>query len=169
MNIELVTAQIEDIDEINQLVNLSYRGTEGWTRETEMVAGERSTPDEVSTYLSDPDAHLLVVKENNKIIACICVEQKKQDAYIGYFAVSPSYQGQGLGKQVLSKAEQYAANQLGLKTLRMVVISQRKELISFYERRGYRRTGEVAAYPVHLDVGIPSVEGLTIEYLEKNA
>ena len=93
MNIELVTAQIEDIDEINQLVNLSYRGTEGWTRETEMVAGERSTPDEVSAYLSDPDAHLLVVKENNKIIACICVEQKKQDAYIGYFAVSPSYQG----------------------------------------------------------------------------
>jgi hypothetical protein len=49
----------------------------------------------------------------------------------------------------------------------MVVISQREELISFYERRGYRRTGEIAEYPLHLNVGVPRAEGLTIEYLEK--
>lgn len=169
MNIDLITAQREDIEEINQLVNLSYRGYDGWTRETEIVSGERSTLDEVSAYISDPDAHLLVVKENNQIIACICVEQKKENAYIGYFAVNPKYQGRGLGKLVLSKAEAFAKNVLKVTKFIMVVVSQREELIAFYERRGYKKTGEISKYPVHLNVGIPAVAGLTIEYLEKNA
>ena len=63
----------------------------------------------------------------------------------------------------------FAKNILKVTKFIMVVVSQREELIAFYERRGYKKTGEILEYPVHLNVGIPAVAGLTIEYLEKNA
>lgn len=169
MKLELVAAKNEDIEEINDLVNLSYRGSEGWTRETGLVSGERSTTEEASDYMSNPNAHLLIVKENNQIIACICIEKKNENGYIGYFAVHPDYQGQGLGKRLLSKAEGFARDTLQVSTLIMAVVSQRTELIEYYERRGYKRTGEVLDYPVHLNVGTPKFNDLTIEYLEKDA
>jgi ribosomal protein S18 acetylase RimI-like enzyme len=50
----------------------------------------------------------------------------------------------------------------------MVVVSQRKELISYYERRGYTRIGKIKEYPININVGTPKVANLTIEYLEKN-
>ena len=88
-------------------------------------------------------------------------------AYIGTLAVTPTYQNKGIAKQVLSQAEDFALRQLQVKQLFMVVITQRQELIAYYERRGYRRTGQIEPYPLHLNVGIPVTEGLTIEYLCK--
>ena len=103
----------------------------------------------------------------SKTLACICVEKEGDYAYIGSFAVAPEYQNAGVGKQVLALAEAFALNVLGVKVLRMVVVSQRPELIAYYERRGYKKTGEIGEYPEHLNVGIPKVGGLTVTYLEK--
>ena len=164
----LEPASIDDAECITLLINQAYRGQEGWTRETEIVEGERSSVEDVRELIQSPEAHLFVAELNGYLAACICVEEQENQAYIGTFAVSPAFQNQGIGKQVLSLVEKYAINQLGSKKLVMVVISQREELIFFYERRGYRRTGEISEYPIHLNVGIPAVEGLTIECLEKN-
>jgi hypothetical protein len=49
----------------------------------------------------------------------------------------------------------------------MIVISQREELVSYYERRGYIKIKTNQEYPKNLDVGSPKVGGLTIEHLEK--
>jgi hypothetical protein len=49
----------------------------------------------------------------------------------------------------------------------MAVLSERKELIEFYLRRAYVRSGDKQEYPVHLNVGRPLSNDLTIEYLEK--
>ncbi len=168
MNIELVAAHERDAEEINRLVNLSYRGEKGWTRETDIVSGERSTLEEIYEYLANPNAYLFIAKSGNQIVSCICVEKKGEDGYIGYFAVHPSCQGKGVGKVVLSKAEAFAKQTLGVSKYVMVVVSQRSELIQYYERRGYRRTGKVLDYPIHLNVGIPKSGDLTLEYLEKN-
>lgn len=163
----LELASENDAEKLNLLINEAYRGQVGWTRETEIVEGARSSTEAITNLIHNPNSHVLTAKINGEIAACICVEAKKEQALIGTFAVSPKYQNQGIGKQVLRLAENYAVNQLDSKKLMMVVISQREELISFYERRGYKRTGEISEYPVHLNVGIPITEGLTIEYLEK--
>ena len=163
----LKPANIDDAEYLNLLINQAYRGQEGWTRETDIVDGKRSSLEDVKSLIQNPYSHMLVAKINDVLAACICVEEKQNRTYIGTFAVNPAFQNQGIGKIVLSLAESYAVNKLGSKQLMMVVISQREELISFYERRGYKRTGEISAYPVHLNVGIPIVEDLTIEYLEK--
>ncbi len=164
----LEPARIDDAESISMLINQAYRGKEGWTRETEIVQGERSSINDIEELIKNPKSHLFVVIVNRSVAACICVEEKDNQAYVGTFAVNPALQNQGIGKQVLTLAENYAVNQLGAIKLIMVVISQRKELISFYERRGYKKTGEISEYPVHLNVGIPRVEGLTIECLEKH-
>lgn len=79
----------------------------------------------------------------------------------------PSLQAKGLGKYMLEQAETFALRTLGVHKFVMFVISQRPELIAFYQRRGYSRTGKIEPYPLHLGIGVPKVSGLTIEYLEK--
>ena len=68
---------------------------------------------------------------------------------------------------MLEQAETFALRTLGVHKPAIFVISQRPELIAFYQRRGYSRTGKIETYPLHLGIGVPKVSGLTIEYLEK--
>ena len=166
---KLVLSNINQLNEILDLVNVAYRGEEGWTRETEFIAGERATPEHIRSAIEDPHSHLLVYLENGNIRSCICLEQKSEKDYIGLFAVSPQLQSKGMGKQVLSAAQEYAVRELSVKKFVMAVVSARQELISYYERRGYERTGKTEDYPIHFAVGTPKTRGLTIEYLEKNA
>jgi ribosomal protein S18 acetylase RimI-like enzyme len=169
MKIKLEEAKKEHAANICDLVNIAYRGEDGWTKETDLVGGERANANEIQEYIDNPNAHLLIAIDNAEIVSCICIEENESSAYIGLFAVHPKLQGSGLGKEILSQAEDYASTQLKAKKYVMVVLSQRTELIAFYERRGYIRTGETQEYPVHLNVGTPLENGLTIEYLEKNA
>jgi len=52
--------------------------------------------------------------------------------------------------------------------MRMSVIDARAELIAWYERRGYRRTGEHKPFPYgDLRFGIPKRDDLRFEWLVK--
>ncbi|WP_069472062.1 GNAT family N-acetyltransferase [Candidatus Marithrix sp. Canyon 246] len=166
MKLEL--ARLEHIDQISNLVNQAYRGKTGWTKETDLVQGNRITPNEIKSIILNPNTHLLIYPDKNNIIACICIEKINHDAYIGLFAVTPKNQSKGIGKLVLQLAEQYAINKFTIDKFVMVVVSQRKELISYYQRRGYTRIGKIKKYPININVGTPKVANLTIEYLEKN-
>lgn len=108
-----------------------------------------------------------VVNQSQTLVSCIYVAKEKEDAYIGFFSVHPSLQGNGFGKHVLQQAETFALQNMEIQRFVMFVVSQRPELIAFYERRGYSRTGRIEDYPLHLGIGVPKVTGLTIEYLEK--
>lgn len=167
-SIKLEPASIDDAERIKDLINLSYRGKEGWTKETDIVSGERISIEDTKTLIQNKNSYLFTVLIDGAMIACICIEQKGEKAYIGSFAVAPSYQNLGIGKQVLSQAEEFASNQMKVKEIILVVVSQRQELIEYYERRGYKRAGDIEKYPVHLNVGTPIIEGLTIEYLRKD-
>lgn len=63
------------------------------------------------------------------------------------FAVSPLLQGGGLGRQVLAYAEEYCKNELDVKVLELSVIWRRKELIEWYVRRGFVRSGRTFPFP----------------------
>jgi len=68
-------------------------------------------------------------------------------AYLGMFAVDPVRQAGGLGRALLAKAESAARAEFRADTMEMTVIAARAELIAYYERRGYARTGEMRAFP----------------------
>jgi F0F1-type ATP synthase gamma subunit len=51
-----------------------------------------------------------------------------------------------MGKILLKRIEELA-REWRFKKIRMTVISLRKELIDYYERRGYKRTGNIEPFP----------------------
>jgi len=82
------------------------------------------------------------------------------------FSVSPSAQGKGIGKKLLAAADDYAREH-NCASIFMTVITVREELIAWYERNGYRKTGKVVPFPVDERYGIPT-QPLEMLVLEKH-
>jgi ribosomal protein S18 acetylase RimI-like enzyme len=161
-----------DAGPIAELVNRAYRPApqqRGWTHEAELVAGDRISAAQVSALFAAQSV-VLVLCEGAGIIACVhLLAGESGGVYIGMLATDPARQVRGLGKQMLAHAEQYALLHFNASIFRMSVLSSRPELMAFYERRGYARTGEVEAYPVEAGVGRPLVDGLRVVSLVKQA
>jgi ribosomal protein S18 acetylase RimI-like enzyme len=83
------------------------------------------------------------------------------------FVVRPDIQGAGIGKHLLQEAETLASKSWKVDSYVMVVITSRHELIEFYERRGYMRTGELSEFPVNPSLWTPKVSGLKMERMKK--
>lgn len=162
---KLDSANADQSQAICELLNSAYRGTSGWTTEINIISGNRTSRNEIEATIKLPNSYFFVVNQSKKIAACIHIVKKDDHAQLGFFAVQPSLQGNGLGTYVLEQAEIFARTHLYSKKLRMIVVSQRTELIAFYERRGYQKTGQVEILPAN--IGIPKQANLTIDYLEK--
>ncbi|MBZ5788540.1 GNAT family N-acetyltransferase [Burkholderia contaminans] len=165
------TANGHDVDALVQLINSAYRPTAaaaGWTHEASLVDGPRIASSQLVDTLRAPDSVLLVADVEGQIAGCIEVRKDGNVAYIGTLAVSPSMQDRGLGKALLNEAEQFAGRRWQIGKAVMVVLSARHELIDFYLRRGYTRTGERTGYPFDAGVGTPRDRTLTIETLTKD-
>ncbi len=159
-------ASINQAQAISDLINLTYRGTTGWTTEAAIIQGDRTNRQEIESAIMNPGGHFFIVSRQSVPAACIYIASKKAHAYIGFFSVHPSLQRQGFGSYMLEQAEIFARDSLHAHKFILFVISQRPELIAFYQRRGYRGTGRIEAFPPYL--GVPKIAGLTIEYFEKN-
>jgi GNAT superfamily N-acetyltransferase len=148
-----VTKAIQtDVPELNVLVNCAYRGEtskQGWTTEADLLDGLRIDEETLYGYFADPSITILKnTDENGSINGCVYLEQRGPKLYVGMFSVSPLLQGKGIGRDLLQVAEAHA-KQANINILTMTVISIRHELISWYERRGYKTTGELQ--PFHLE------------------
>ena len=158
-----------DADAIAALVNRAYRpgaSARGWTHETHLVAGDRIAPQQVLALLH-ARAAILVLCRDDTLVACVHVQCDASIAWLGMLATEPALQSLGLGKRTLQHAEEFAAARFKAAEIRMAVLAARPELIAFYERRGYARTGQVADYPITAGIGQPRVEGLKVAILGK--
>lgn len=160
-----------DVPDLVALVESAYRGDAsraGWTTEADVLDGQRTDPDGVRQIIDAADGVLLVVERAGELVACCQLEHRGDHAYFGMFAVRPGLQGGGLGKEVLAEAERRARERWGAKEMRMTVVNVREELIAYYERRGYRRTGELSPFPYGDErFGIPLRGDLAFELLVK--
>lgn len=159
-----------DIDTIVTLVNSAYRGDtsrQGWTTEADLLDGQRTDADELYKLITTENSLLLLGWQDGELISSVHLEKTPQGAYLGMLTIKPGLQGQGLGKRVMQEAEEFARQQWGADTMRMTVITLRHELIAFYERRGYRRTGELIPFPSSPRFGLPKVADLQLEVMEK--
>ncbi|MFC9958794.1 GNAT family N-acetyltransferase [Streptomyces nigra] len=160
-----------DVDSIVVLVESAYRGDSsraGWTTEADILEGQRTDPEGVLQVVKSPDSRLLTVERDGRIVACCQLEHRGTYAYFGMFAVSPELQGAGLGKVIIAEAERQARATWGVTEMHMTVISVRNDLIAWYERRGYRRTGRMTPFPYGDErFGIPRRDDLQFELLVK--
>ena len=161
----------DDIEALVALIHSAYRGDSsraGWTTEADILQGPRTDPKGVRAVITTPGSRMVTVEREGDLVACCQLEHRGDVAYFGMFAVSPALQGSGLGKQIIAEAEHIARTEWGVRAMHMTVISVREELIAFYERRGYRRTGELTPFPYGNErFGLPQRDDLAFELLVK--
>ncbi len=164
-------ATIDDVPAIVDLVTSAYRGDTsraGWTTEADFLDGNRIDPDVLRHDIARPRSRVLLAERDGELFACAHIADEDGAGYFGMFSVRPALQGGGVGKQLLAEGERIAREEWRLPVVRMTVIDIRDELIAYYERRGYRRTGIYKPFP-HGDerFGIPKRDDLRFEVLEK--
>ncbi len=173
MALRFLEAGAEDLPEVVGLVNGAYRGQDaraGWTHEADLLGGQRTDVASLSEELSrrrPPVLLCLRESEDGPILACAMIEMAADACVIGMLTVSPRAQDGGLGRAMLERAEAHA-RRLGAARARMTVLSVREALIAWYERRGYRPTGETKPFPYGEDrFGLPRRDDLRFVVLEK--
>ena len=160
-----------DIDAIVALVTSAYRGDAsraGWTTEADLLDGARIDPDVLRGDIARDGSRVVLAERDGALLACAHVAIDGDAGYFGMFSVVPGLQGGGIGKQVLAECERIVRDEWRLPAMRMTVIDVRDELIAFYQRRGYRRTGILKPFPYgDARFGEPKRGDLRFEVLEK--
>lgn len=146
----------DDLPAIHPIIERAYRGETaraGWTHEADLIIDSpRTDIATLTAIVDDPSQRLLVADIDNGLLGCVQVTSKGEGlAYLGLLCVDPTLQSAGLGKQLVTAAEDCARDVFGAAQMEMTVIDRRAELIAFYERRGYRNSGEKRDFPVPLD------------------
>lgn len=145
-----IPATAADIPALVDLVESAYRGERsraGWTTEADLLDGQRTDADSVAELIDSPGHCLLTLREADTIVACCHLRQDGQVAHFGMFAVSPTRQAGGLGGRLLAAAEAHARSVWDCTQMQMLVIDGRRELVAWYQRRGYAETGEILPFP----------------------
>lgn len=166
------SARAGDVPALVDLVQSAYRGEtsrQGWTTEADLLDGQRTDTEAVSDAVTRQGSMVLVAEADGQLVGCCQLEAQGDDgSYFGMFSVRPHQQGKGWGKAILAEAERMAHEDWGAKTMVMTVIAQRHDLIAWYERRGYRRTGERRPFPYGDErFGIPKRPDLDFIVLAK--
>jgi ribosomal protein S18 acetylase RimI-like enzyme len=173
MTIPLQLAKESDFPAIIAIMNAAFRGTggeRGWSVEGDYIAGERTNESLLAEEIAD-GAHYLLAKDDvtSVLQGCVSLQPKSPEKwYLGSLTVGPDLQNAGFGRKLLSAAEEYAA-MYGARTIEMTVVQVRDTLISWYERRGYRRTGETRPFPYGDErYGTPKRNDLEFVVLERH-
>ncbi len=147
------TATEADIETLHALVESAYRGASakaGWTHEADLLDGQRTDKDELASIIADKDQILTLAFDGADLVGCVNVAKRDEGrGYLGMLTVAPQRQAGGLGRRLIEAAEQGAVGGFGAGVMEMTVIAQRKELIAYYERRGYVLTPETRPFPLH--------------------
>jgi ribosomal protein S18 acetylase RimI-like enzyme len=163
-------ATINDIPTLVRLVNSAYRGDtsrKGWTTEANLLGGLRTDKETLAGMMNKKDSVVLkYMDDSNTVIGCVYLQLAENKLYLGMLTVDPEIQSQGIGKKLLASATVYAQEH-HCTAIFMTVISLRSELIAWYERHGYKKTGEKKPFPTDKKFGV-ATQPLEFIVLEKS-
>ncbi|OLN87502.1 putative N-acetyltransferase YxeL [Colletotrichum chlorophyti] len=153
----------EDAPRLQQLIEAAFRAEDPngkWTDNLGLSARFRIGLDEVLANINNPDgATLIGTDSDGNLVASVAVFFKRNAniTRLAMLSVDPNRQHGGLGRQILSYGENYCQETWGVRQLGLNALSTRQELVSWYERCGYKRTGQLSPFPVELfpDVALP--------------
>lgn len=172
MHIEFTQADESHVENLVKLVNSAYRGDsskKGWTTEADILGGQRVDAEGLLALINKENSIILIAEDDDsgELLGCVHLENTAGKCYLGMLTVDPQLQKKGIGKMLLIESEALAQF-WDCDKIFMTVISVRKELIAWYEKHGFRLTGEKKPFPYGDErFGIPKVEGLEFVVLEK--
>lgn len=157
-NLKFRLATIDDALQIHTLLTASFRADdtrENWTADTSINSGYTIPLEAITTKITNSDSEVLLATDpsNSKsptaIVATVGVVKAAPNlARIVNIAVDGTYQQGGVGRRVLAYAEDYCRRTWGVEKLGLNALSPRKELMEWYMRCGYRKTGELTPFGV---------------------
>jgi len=165
-------ATLADVPNLQPLVHHAYRGDSarvGWTHEADLLDAARIDEAALADSVADPAQVILLAERDGELIGCVHVTDKGNGlSYLGMLTVSATLQAQGLGRRLIDEAEALARDRFAASRMEMTVIVQRDELIAWYQRRGYRLTGERRPFPAtDPRFGVPRRSDLAFVVMEK--
>lgn len=144
-------AALSDLPAFRALIERAYRGDtarKGWTHEANLFDDDRTSDAELTEALTDPARRVLLTEQEGTLVGTVTITDRSEGlAYLGMLCVDPAIQAGGLGRWLIGEAEALAMREFGANTMEMTVIGRREDLIAYYERRGYARTGEARPFP----------------------
>ncbi len=126
-------AETQDAEAIVAVINAAFRKAESF-----FIDGDRIDLETVQKMLQT--GSFLVADEHGPLCGCVYLEPRGNRTYLGLLSVDPQHQRSGLGSNLMDAAEEYSAK-AGSRFMDLRMVSVRKELPSFYHRRGYFETG----------------------------
>ena len=162
-------ATAADVPALAALVNRAYRDAaarQGWTTEAHLFDGPRTDETALHELLAAPNAVILQSFDAaGGLVGCVYLQARAGRLYLGMLAVAPEAQALGAGRHLLAAAETQARRQ-GCPRIKITVLAARPELLAWYERRGYARTGATEPFPADARFGRPR-QALELLVLEK--
>jgi GNAT superfamily N-acetyltransferase len=126
-----------DVSDLVRLINRAY------VVEEFFVAGERTSMAQVRERMTRSSSCFLVVDDpmiSGRLAACVWIERRGDRGYFGMLAVDPDQQGRGLGRLLVTAAEEYC-REAGCRFLDISVVNLRTELPGFYRQFGFTPYG----------------------------
>jgi N-acetylglutamate synthase-like GNAT family acetyltransferase len=165
-------ATLGDAPALAALINSAYRGESskaGWSTEADLLGGQRTDVDWIADMIRSPGNVILVHEEAGVLVGCVHLERTGEECYLGLLTVLPTLQARGVGRQLIAAAEAWAVEHWGSRSMHMTVITLREELLAWYQRRGYQRTGKRKPFPYGDErFGLPRRPDLEFEVLKKS-
>jgi ribosomal protein S18 acetylase RimI-like enzyme len=161
-----------DIPALHALIESAYRGESsraGWTTEADLLDGQRTDPDDLADILADPRQALLTAGRDGELVGCILIADRGEGiGYFGMLSIRPTLQGGGLGRRLVEAAHTAMVDRFGSRRARISVLPQRATLIAWYQRLGYRVTGDTLPFPYgNPRFGLPKRDDLYFVVMER--
>ncbi|KAF4979254.1 hypothetical protein FZEAL_4499 [Fusarium zealandicum] len=166
-------ATLDDAAQIQQLIQAAFRAEdsrENWTGDMGLASGFSIGVEEITPGITNPNSDVLIATDDNgQLVGSITVVKRGTDvARLALLAVDQKLHRGGIGRQVLTYAQDYCRREWGVKKLGLNALSTRQELIAWYMRFGFRKTGEESPFPYERfsDRALP--DGLCFFEMEKD-
>ena len=134
-----------DIAELVPLINVAF------LPEQIAIEGDRINAEKLQPFFEN--GRFLVIEDAEGLAGCVYAEVRGSRGYVGLLALRPELKGRGLGRLLMSRAEDYLAG-AGCVAADLRTISARTDLVPMYKHLGYQEMG-TAAMPPEIPLKIP--------------
>jgi N-acetylglutamate synthase-like GNAT family acetyltransferase len=139
-------ANNSDADALTQLINAAFEV------ERPFIGSDRIDREGTLKYLSA--GQFLLLEDSGSLVGCVYLETKSDRMYLGLLSIDPAQQGKGLGRKLMTAAEELAVDE-GCIAMDLRTISPRTDIQPFYAHLGYVVTG-TSPIPADIPMAVPA-------------
>lgn len=166
---------LNDVEAITKISIKAYKGNgQGWTdwAHLEHILQDvpRTNEKEVKTLMEKSPSVFVVYTDNDGTVqgSLYLEDIGEKRLHLWLMAVDPTKQNQGIGRQLLNGACEYG-KQSGYELIELLTSTSRVEVVAWYERCGFTKTGKVVEFDLStvmpVAIGSWSEEVEMIKYL----